>query len=46
MDSIKALTIEADHRATNHHQNAQSEVDLQLLHSDGSVVALFADVQV
>ena len=44
--SIQALTIEADHRSSDQHVMLASGVDLQLLHPDGSVVALFAGVQV
>ena len=44
--SIQALTIETDHQSSNHHVVLESGVDLQLLHPDGSVVALFAGVQV
>ena len=44
--SIQALTIEADHRSSDEHLELASGVDLQLLHPDGSVVALFAGVQV
>ena len=43
--SIQALTIEADHRSLDQHVIPASGVDLQLLHPDGSVVALFAGVQ-
>ena len=44
--SIQALTIEADHRSSDQHVMLASGVDLQLLHPDGSVVALFAGVEV
>ena len=44
--SIQALTIEADRRSSDQHVMLASGVDLQLLHPDGSVVALFAGVQV
>ena len=46
MGSIQALTIEPDHRSSDQHVMLASGVDLQLLHPDGSVVALFAGVQV
>lgn len=44
--SVQALTIEAGRQTSNHHVVLESGVDLQLLHPDGSVVALFAGVQV
>ena len=44
--SIQALTIEADHQDSNQHVKLEPGVDLQLLHPDGSLVALFAGVQV
>ena len=44
--SIQALTIEADHRSLDQHVMLTPGLDLQLLHPDGSVVALFAGVRV
>ena len=44
--AIQAMTIEADHRSSDQHVVLASGVDLQLLHPDGSVVALFAGVEV
>lgn len=44
--AIKALTIHADHRSSDQHVVLASGVDLQLLHPDGSIVALFAGVEV
>ena len=40
------MTIDADHRSSDQHVVLASGVDLQLLHPDGSVVALFAGVEV
>ena len=44
--SIQALTIEADRQTPNDHVVLESGADLQLLHPDGSIVALFTGVQV
>ena len=44
--AIQAMTIEADHRSSDQHVVLASGVDLQLLHPDGSIVALFAGVEV
>ena len=44
--AIQAMTIDADHRSSDQHVVLASGVDLQLLHPDGSVVALFAGVEV
>ena len=44
--AMLAMTIYADHLSSDQHVMFASEVDLRLLHSDGSVVALFAGVEV
>ena len=44
--SKQALTIEADRRSSDQHVVLASGVDLKLFHPDGSVVALFAGVEV
>ena len=44
--AIQALTIHADQRSSDQHVVLASGVDLQLVHPDGSVVALFAGVEV
>ena len=44
--SIQALTIDSELQSSDQHVVLVSGVDLQLLHPDGSVVALFAGVEV